>query len=68
MFEHRNDENDTQRPAYATDTSIIKAAPGEGCPRCGGAVFAAEQMLARGSVIEIYLRTTTLFLYHTWSK
>lgn len=46
----RNDENDTQRPAYATDTSIIKARPGEGCPRCGGAVFAAEQMLARGSV------------------
>lgn len=48
----RNDENDTQRPAYATDTSIIKpGAPGEGCPRCGGAVFAAEQMLARGSVM-----------------
>ena len=46
----RNDENDTQRPNYATDCSNIKAPPGEGCPRCGGAVFAAEQMLAKGSV------------------
>ncbi|CAG7785974.1 unnamed protein product [Allacma fusca] len=45
-----NDQNDTQRPRYS-DTSVIKAAPGEpSCPRCGGAVFAAEQMLARGSV------------------
>ncbi|XP_064114114.1 muscle LIM protein Mlp84B-like isoform X3 [Macrobrachium nipponense] len=25
-----------------------KAAPGEGCPRCGGKVFAAEEMLAKG--------------------
>nr|XP_049697023.1 muscle LIM protein Mlp84B isoform X4 [Helicoverpa armigera] len=27
---------------------IAKAPPGEGCPRCGGYVYAAEQMLARG--------------------
>uniref|UniRef100_A0A1L8DMD3 Putative regulatory protein mlp n=2 Tax=Nyssomyia neivai TaxID=330878 RepID=A0A1L8DMD3_9DIPT len=30
------------------DTSIIKAAPGQGCPRCGGVVFAAEQVLSKG--------------------
>lgn len=29
---------------------IAKAPPGEGCPRCGGYVYAAEQMLARGTV------------------
>lgn len=33
-----------------TDTTLIKAEPGKGCPRCGGAVFAAEQMLAKGSL------------------
>ena len=27
-----------------------KAAPGEGCPRCGGKVFAAELMMAKGKV------------------
>lgn len=30
--------------------AIAKAPPGEGCPRCGGYVYAAEQMLARGRV------------------
>lgn len=30
------------------DTAIIKAAPGQGCPRCGGVVFAAEEVLAKG--------------------
>jgi len=30
------------------DTAIIKAPPGKGCPRCGGVVFAAEQVLAKG--------------------
>lgn len=29
---------------------IAKAPEGEGCPRCGGYVYAAEQMLARGRV------------------
>lgn len=29
---------------------IAKAPPGEGCPRCGGYVYAAEKMLARGKV------------------
>ncbi|KAI9552806.1 hypothetical protein GHT06_020686 [Daphnia sinensis] len=33
------------------DLGVIKATEGQdGCPRCGGAVFAAEQMLARGTV------------------
>jgi hypothetical protein len=30
--------------------SRAKAPEGEGCPRCGGVVYAAEQMLARGRV------------------
>lgn len=30
------------------DTTSIKAPPGQGCPRCGGVVFAAEEVLARG--------------------
>jgi hypothetical protein len=30
--------------------AIAKAPEGEGCPRCGGFVYAAEQMLARGRV------------------
>lgn len=29
---------------------MSKAPEGEGCPRCGGFVYAAEQMLARGRV------------------
>jgi len=32
------------------DTAKIKAKPGQGCPRCGGAVFAAELVLAKGRV------------------
>jgi hypothetical protein len=32
------------------DTAIIKAPAGQGCPRCGGVVFAAEQVLAKGRV------------------
>ncbi|XP_034825773.1 muscle LIM protein 1-like isoform X5 [Maniola hyperantus] len=30
---------------------IAKAPPGQGCPRCGGYVYAAEQMLARGRYV-----------------
>ena len=30
------------------DTACIKAPPGQGCPRCGGVVFAAEQVLSKG--------------------
>ena len=51
LINYRNDQNDTQRPHYVLDTASIKPGPGEqSCPRCGGAVFAAEQMLARGTV------------------
>ncbi|XP_031640038.1 muscle LIM protein Mlp84B-like isoform X2 [Contarinia nasturtii] len=38
------------KPFADPDTTSIKAAPGQGCPRCGGAVFAAEQQLAKGSI------------------
>lgn len=31
-----------------SDTASIMAAPGQGCPRCGGAVFMAELMLSKG--------------------
>lgn len=30
------------------DTAKIQAPPGQGCPRCGGVVFAAEQVLSKG--------------------
>lgn len=30
--------------------AVAQAPEGEGCPRCGGFVYAAEQMLARGRV------------------
>ena len=30
--------------------AIARAPAGEGCPRCGGYVYAAEQMLALGKV------------------
>lgn len=32
------------------DGPMSKAPEGEGCPRCGGFVYMAEQMLARGRV------------------
>lgn len=38
------------RPFVTVDTARIKAPEGQGCPRCGGAVFAAEQMLAKGTM------------------
>lgn len=34
--------------------AIAKAPEGQGCPRCGGFVYAAEQMLARGRVSRIF--------------
>lgn len=30
------------------DTAKIQAPPGQGCPRCGGVVFAAELVLSKG--------------------
>lgn len=38
------------RPFYNPDTTAILAPPGQGCPRCGGMVYAAEQQLAKGTV------------------
>lgn len=40
--------------------AIAKAPEGEGCPRCGGYVYAAEQMLARGRVSTL---TIAMFYY-----
>lgn len=34
-------------PIPVVDTAKIKAPEGQGCPRCGGAVFAAELVLAK---------------------
>lgn len=42
---------DSQAPRTTlVDTAKIMAPPGQGCPRCGGAVYAAEQKLAKGSM------------------
>lgn len=35
---------------------MSKAPDGEGCPRCDGHVYAAEQMLARGRVSNIHMK------------
>lgn len=35
---------------HVNDTASIKAEAGKGCPRCGGVVFAAEEVLAKGRV------------------
>ncbi|XP_034243871.1 muscle LIM protein Mlp84B-like isoform X3 [Thrips palmi] len=45
-----DEEISSMRPFYNPDTTSIKANPGQGCPRCGGAVFAAEQQLAKGTM------------------
>jgi hypothetical protein len=37
------------------NTAAIKGSAEQNCPRCGGAVFAAEQMLARGTVHNIII-------------
>ncbi|CAG0894578.1 unnamed protein product [Cyprideis torosa] len=42
-------------PPEAMNTSAIKGEEGQGCPRCGGAVFAAEQMLAKGTSVSCLL-------------
>ncbi|XP_037967706.1 muscle LIM protein Mlp84B isoform X1 [Plutella xylostella] len=38
------------KPSYNPDTTSIPAPKGQGCPRCGGMVFAAEQQLAKGTM------------------
>lgn len=46
----REEEISASRPFYNPDTTSIKAPAGQGCPRCGGMVFAAEQQLAKGTM------------------
>lgn len=50
MFVCSEEEISANRPYYNPDTTSIKAPKGQGCPRCGGMVFAAEQQLAKGTV------------------
>lgn len=47
---YREDQISSAKPFYNPDTTSIKAPAGQGCPRCGGAVFAAEQQLAKGTM------------------
>lgn len=44
--------------------AIAKAPEGEGCPRCGGYVYAAEQMLARGRVSKLKIAMFKLYIYN----
>uniref|UniRef100_A0A4Y0AMM6 LIM zinc-binding domain-containing protein n=1 Tax=Anopheles funestus TaxID=62324 RepID=A0A4Y0AMM6_ANOFN len=44
------DQLASQKPMVTIDTTVIKAPQGQGCPRCGGMVFAAEQQLAKGTM------------------
>jgi hypothetical protein len=44
----------------AIDTKTIKAPEGQGCPRCGGSVFAAELMLSKGQVSHTQLIISSL--------
>ena len=39
----------------ALDVSLIRAKEGEGCPRCGGKVFMAEEINSRGRVRDFIL-------------
>lgn len=48
MFFHREEIVTSRAPLLPK--AIAKAPDGEGCPKCGGYVYAAEQMLARGRV------------------
>lgn len=50
--------------AVLLPTAIAKAPEGEGCPKCGGYVYAAEQMLARGRVSMLAI----LLVYTQWSN
>lgn len=50
IFSHVRSEEQisNSKPFYNPDTTSIKAPAGQGCPRCGGAVFEAEKQLAKG--------------------
>lgn len=47
---YREEQISASKPFSDPSTTTIKALPGQGCPRCGGAVFAAEQQLAKGTI------------------
>lgn len=50
-FVFKNSDIDGIRNGARLEPRVIAKAPeGQGCPRCGGYVYAAEQMLARGRV------------------
>lgn len=40
--------NTVPSTAKFIDVTAIQAPPGQGCPRCGGQVFHAEQMFSKG--------------------
>lgn len=46
---------------HVNDTASIKAEPGKGCPRCGGVVFAAEEVLAKGRVSTSFEKNVLVF-------
>ena len=61
----REEEIQAMKPYYNPDTTSIPAPKGQGCPRCGGAVFAAEQQLAKGTVsIFFFFIKNYLFDYY----
>lgn len=50
------------------DVSKIRAEEGQGCPRCGGKVFMAEEINARGrvSVLSLLLMMVMIVLLRGW--
>jgi hypothetical protein len=57
--------NSEEETAKRQARPMTKAPEGEGCPRCGGFVYAAEQMLARGRVSLLSLLTASSSLINT---
>lgn len=55
--------SDVRNGACLEPRAIAKAPEGQGCPRCGGFVYAAEQMLARGRVSSIPFHHNILILF-----
>lgn len=63
LIRYRDDQISASRPFYNPDTTSIKATDGQGCPRCGGKVFAAEQQLAKGTVSRLNYKTLSGYLF-----
>lgn len=53
--------DESNRATAAAEKAGPKAPEGEGCPRCGGYVYAAEQMLARGRVSFLFIQAHLIF-------